>query len=94
MTRLTELRITHELDEDDSLEALAMLQKLAIDYQYMETYLTLVLMVVVVSDAAKLAELRKTVHKKVSKDPRSLCFVAKDQSPTWTILCELNGQSC
>lgn len=99
MPNLTELRITADLYhhyEDDrpprSLEELTMLQRLTVDYQHMDSWMDPV--PIVISDAAKLTELRIAVHREVSNESRSLCFVAEDQSPTWTILCELNGQSC
>ena len=79
MTRLTELRVTadldHHYDDDDppqSLEELTMLQKLTIDYQHMHSWMEPV--PIIVSDAAKLTELCIRVHRKVSKNPRVSLF--------------------
>ena len=66
MSLLTELRIGADLDEGDSLESLTMLQKLAIDYEHINSWREPAFPIVI-SDAAKVTELHITVDKEVSR---------------------------
>ena len=75
MSLLTELRITTNLENNNSLEELTALQNLAIDYGHDALWLSEPVFPLVVSCAARITELRITVHTKVRHPEK----VKKDQ---------------